>query len=999
MSNEWRAHLDAADSVTGADRLRFLSTICLSTSAIIVQTSNEKAGLPPSRPPLDIVREAGSLLVAEAEDERGLVVGLISRHWRREKSDPLDAEHWFDLEKAISLADALNDGALLAWVQMSGATQYITTQRPGYALPHAEAAAVAIQNEDFGGLGPYAAAEPRWRESLDERAAASAISTFAWRVLGQARRYTGDLAGWQEAVEKTVIAARGALDHRPSLFTVALKAQAGMQRAFGGQADLTELEELFSRGPIFRETHASQSAYNASARGDRAGALIHHRRHTELAVSRLLPDLVGIGPGRLADEIRELPYGRRRRLNTLANGAYEMALNLSESGRAELYPEDRAEALDWLRLAEAIWEGWATNGNRATAARRASLELLTDPDAVLGMISIAQEAPRPGLRVNTIRRAAKGATRHRELIRHQLDDMLEEPWEPEQRASLLASRAWLGSTGDAAARQTARTDAETALGLMSERQVNKLVPITMAESALATVARASGDTTVERSAHHGAVSAIARMILNATSYEQRLHLAREWAPSIRAALIFAEARSDADLADLVHEVVRRDGIGALLAQVGNDSLAPADAAEAAQAATAAGRADAEALVDSASDPGSSSAAEDSGEDTTSADDIVRASGETIIRQRDDAAYVQAQNVLGPLGSLIDPDTLYSARARTVLEAVPRERSVFLLQLLPSTLDMVGSDEEPLLHRRLSWLDADGAHDVVDAVPLPEGLVREPSPGSLVGWNDSTPLLPKQLRSALAAATVDSPLRLLIVPTGLFHIEFDALEIGDVNGDLFLIERALVTIHTSLTSARHAMETTRPWNRDGGSYAVFDLDALPATSNERDALTRHFPVVQEPVDKTELRRGFGAPPPAVLAMGVHGSDDDRGWAQTKLLPNGETLSAAEALGFAFPEICVLASCHSRVRQYGVDHAGFPTAMFARGATTIIGSIGRLYDKATSEILSSFYEKLYESADPVRALRLARLEWIAQDAPSRWDQTELWSRLVVYGGAHL
>jgi hypothetical protein len=988
MIDAWQAFADSADELSDAERSRRLVTICLAGSRIVVQTSNARGGLPPSRPPVSVIQAAGARLVVNSVDQETRVVGLLARHWKRERNDPDDGQHWLDVDQAITLARTLHNPALLAWVELTAADQLLSTQRSASALTHAEQSVVLVENSDFDGFGPYDLAERRWRESTDAGAARTVLQFNAWAVARLARRYTGDLTGWSEAIDRGIEVSRDALEHRPSLLSLALVARAVMQRALGEQADLAELQELQTRSYIFLEDFVAQTAFNAAARGDRAEALRLHSDRAELVLSRREPGLVGMSPAERAGVIETRPLAQRRLLNDAANSAYEVALNLSESGRAELYPQDRELAFSWLDLADAVWAGWASNGLRAVAARRASLELPTNPDAVLNLITIAQEAPRPGLRANVIRRAAIGATRHHDAVRQQLDAMLDEPWEPHLRATLLASRAWLNRGRGADLSVAAMKDARAALELLHSRPVGKLEALAMAETSLAESARQSGNSAIEREAHIGAVSSVARMLLNATTFEQRVHLARQWAPSIRAALTFAEKHADSEIADLVHEVVRRDGIGALLSQVGDTEQAPHAATDAALKATTAGRADPDDLVTEPGDTASNSTDDDT------FDDLTRSSGATSIRARDDAAYVQAQRVLGPLGSLIDPATLYSARALSVLGAVPRPNPVFLLQLLPSTHDMVGSDGEPMLHRRLSWVDDEGTHELTDSVPLPNGLIAEPTPDDLAGWRDAGPLLPAPLVNALDQASVAEPVRLLIVPTGLFHIEFDALDLGEP----FLIERASVTIHTSLTSARHSLDTARSWNRDAGSYAVFDLHALPATSAERSALTRHFPAVQEPLDKQQLQNGFGTPPPAILAMAVHGSDDQGGWAQSKKLPTGETLSAAEALAFSFPQICVLASCHSRVRQYGVDHAGFPTAMFARGASTIIGSIGRLYDSATSQILSLFYEKLYELGDPVQALRLARLEWVNEDPENRWPRTELWSRLVVYGGAH-
>lgn len=989
MTNAWRAYADSARSLPEDAGLRRLATVCLSANRVVRQMDTAEGGLPLGRPTDQLVRETGAHLVERASDASTRILGLTSRHWKRERLDNQDAEHWVDIAEARRVARLIEDWPLLAWVEMTAADQLVSSQRSAEGLVLAEAARRLVENPDFVGFGPYAAAEPRWRESISPTAATTVLRFNVWAVVRIARRYNGDLDGWREAVDKSVDAAREAFAHRSSLLDLALKARYDLQRALGEQADLSELETLRVHDHFFEKSFLQQSANNAAARGDCSRAVELQQQSAEMVLSRKAPEVYWKTVDELADILMVLPTAERRVLNDVANSAVEVAVNLVESGRADSYARDRTLALAWLRVADVLWAGWAHNGPRAVTAHRASLELGSNPDAVMDLIRVAQEAPRQALRVAVILSAARGATRHQALVLQQLESMLREPWEAHERATLLAARAWLEQRLLGVENARVEAGAREALNLLAGRSVRRLVPIAMAESVLATQASFAGKEDVERQAHLGAVSAIARMLLNATAYEQRLRIAREWAPSIRMALAFAEACSDAELADLVHEAVRRDGIGTLLAEVGNDALAPANAAKVAKDVGAAGRADTVQLLSGLLQQSAGTGTEES-----EGDERVQRSGAAVISANETAAYAQAQRVLGPLGSLIDPGTLYSARAATVVAGLPSIGMTFLLQLLPSTLVMVGEDEGPLLHRRLSWVDADGSHEVVDSVLLPEGLMDEPEPGDLKRWTDARPFFPGPLMAALGRASTDEPVRLLIVATGMFHIEFDGLKLGEV----FLIQRAATTIHTSLTAIQFALSSARPWNQAMGSCVIFDSDNLPATAAELAALQRTFPVVREPLSKEMLRQSFEVLPPALLAMGVHGADDDRGWGQIKFLPGGETLSAAESLGFSFPELCVLASCHSRVREKGVDLAGFPTAMFARGATTVIGSIGKLYDVATSEILAGFYEELRVTANPVTALRAARLAWIENDPGPRLDSPELWARLVVYGGAH-
>jgi hypothetical protein len=47
------------------------------------------------------------------------------------------------------------------------------------------------------------------------------------------------------------------------------------------------------------------------------------------------------------------------------------------------------------------------------------------------------------------------------------------------------------------------------------------------------------------------------------------------------------------------------------------------------------------------------------------------------------------------------------------------------------------------------------------------------------------------------------------------------------------------------------------------------------------------------------------------MGLHGTGDETGCAQTKILPDGSTVLAADALVWEARQVPVLSSCHSRL----------------------------------------------------------------------------------------
>lgn len=84
--------------------------------------------------------------------------------------------------------------------------------------------------------------------------------------------------------------------------------------------------------------------------------------------------------------------------------------------------------------------------------------------------------------------------------------------------------------------------------------------------------------------------------------------------------------------------------------------------------------------------------------------------------------------------------------------------------------------------------------------------------------------------------------------------------------------------------------------------------------------------------------------------------------------------------------------------GTGIGGVPLALFARGATTVIGTLFDIDDRATSEIMQRYWRRLADGADPVAALRAARLDWLTEH-PEHRPAPRLWAGLAALGGSHL
>ncbi|MGX5654042.1 CHAT domain-containing protein [Geodermatophilus nigrescens] len=382
---------------------------------------------------------------------------------------------------------------------------------------------------------------------------------------------------------------------------------------------------------------------------------------------------------------------------------------------------------------------------------------------------------------------------------------------------------------------------------------------------------------------------------------------------------------------------------------------------------------------------------------------VRATGAVLERRQ--RAIAEAEAVLGPLAALADPRANLSLTAADLLRPhLAGGRPTAVLQLLVDHTGLLddGSPSDGLtVYRRLSWVTGDPGedrvHEHISRADLPRATPALLDATNIEVWQSlrqlAAVLLPQDLRDLLLATTDGPPVRLLIVPTGALNMPFDALPLGP-GDDVLVVHRAATAVCGSLAAAAVLARTEAgDWAPRG--VTVLD-DSLVHAKQEMAALRASLADAVAPAENfTELRSELGrAPLPAVLAMAVHGTDDEDGWGQTKEMPDRSVMTAAQFLACDMPRLCVLSSCFSSIRQRrGGELAGFPLAAILRGATTVIGSLVDIPDLATSEIMQRFWPLYAAGHDPQDALHAARLAWLAEH-PEGLRHRRQWAGILAY-----
>lgn len=775
--------------------------------------------------------------------------------------------------------------------------------------------------------------------------------------------------------------------------------------------DSKVLASRYSYSPAAWRSHSSQTSANAGVFQDFSRAL-------ELRYERLRHRLQ-IDLGQSFDDRPSIPELMNcvklyRRLNSksgitwLGNIAFDIVSGHVQSGDTASDPQLRKYAEGLLDVAEAAWEGFATNGVSSLLYGRARLALMSGDAPTEKLTADLLTANRTAYRSGTTENALKTAVRYgipgSEAVKERLNELL---GQLDQTANyvayaktlgLLAEWSWRAADADV---DWARVESET----LAATRVLRIEGVSIAPESEAiawmTAARAvaeidpSEKTEQLRRLLRG-IRCITELMLTIATTVDRQRMGGKFRTLFVEASELAVELGDHSAADLIMEAARRDRVGLLLAELARNP----DIDTAIRAAALAVQDSGSATVDSAAHTAHTGENTEEGGDDESG---VRGRSTAIAVDRATAVRA-AESVLGPLSALADADHLDAVTATAVLDGRdPSPATTAILQLLPLAPDPnATADRVRLLRRCTIATPGTAVHQFTDCVEIPH-LYLEYTRGTLdrlfVGRKKYTPsLLPPPLMELLTATPATAPLRLMIVPTGFFHIPFDALP---VTADTHVLDHALVSIHGSLTSALSLMRLEEQ-RTPSPALAIYDHE-LKHAQPELDALLTALDRVQRVDSLPDLGHEMTAEttqPFSLLAMAVHGSADDHGWGQAKKLRDDEGntvwVTAAQALSWTVPRLCVLASCNTPISApNGIEVGGFPLALMLRGATTVIGGLYNIDDKATSDIMITFWRRLGSGESALSALRNAKLDYLQINPDYRRLWPEYWAGLTVYG----
>jgi hypothetical protein len=996
------------------------------------ESSPPAPGLPQGRPGRQTRRHLAINLLRLADASRHpdapvwRALGLLHRtaNPRRDPCaapgrDPEVLQRLQDTRASAEEAEALGDPVLRAITVLHRAGVERDAFHLHKALASAEAMLAILPQDAAPAPLLDALGQPRW---LDPETLVSRVRCAAYVRASLAAFMLRDYPRTAEHRQLATDEAARLIGSAPTLYISCLWRQAELARHIGdirAMRNYQDAAESFAQGrpgdePVQREfLRASYYAHCATSDWDAAIA-------ARMARTASWMRTVGCSNGPVSP-VTALAAVREAKLRSesvaltgIGNDAYELAKCLIESDRAGVDPVAAAEARDWLAVAAAAWEGTGLNGLHAVAFRRLELDAMegrSEPREVgQAMVAASRGWRRVAGQRNAAYRAAVLGAAGDPLVLERLLELRADAPAVDAAFLDLGIAQWHLNHGDALRRSGGPDDAaeqwlkalEASLkaegGLVApqasgrelllhpERHLDALrLQVFALQRLRAAEQPGFVDTAQELSARARSLPSVAQLMVNALTSQQRAAVGRRTDAWLADTVQLASHAQDISTADMAMEVVRRDRVGAILAAMCTDPQIPQQISDLAGLLGGA-------LAISFSDAGGDADVELADQEPDESGTRAAALGEQI-----EAALDLTEQLIGPLArKLFDPASAAKPPAE-VLQVLHSQGAAAVLSLW-----LAPGPQGPLLVRRLMHRRDSGAPveqhlDIIDAPRWLPGLgidertdlffARLQQLGGL--------LLPPPLQALLATADPDHPVAVTVVPTGLLSIPFAALPVCD---RYLLLDLAVITTVQSLRTAVVLAEAGVS-SPAGGAFGIYDLDRLAHAAAEWDDLRRHYPPGRPLKTLAELQDAFGGDGPmagAVLAIALHGEPGQDGWAQAKLLPDGQALTPGHVLRWQVPPIVVGASCFTDIRTSADGElAGFPIAFQLRGAGTVIGTLYEVHDRHTAEIMGLFYAAAAAGLPPAAALRAAQRTWIAKDRPERLPAAEHWALLIAYG----
>lgn len=256
--------------------------------------------------------------------------------------------------------------------------------------------------------------------------------------------------------------------------------------------------------------------------------------------------------------------------------------------------------------------------------------------------------------------------------------------------------------------------------------------------------------------------------------------------------------------------------------------------------------------------------------------------------------------------------------------------------------------------------------------------------------------------------VDSAETLAVMPAGvLFYVPFGSLARAGPDGKLrFLIQDKPIVHLTDLTAWRlmrqngeSAAGGTPLWvafaNPTGDLSAAEDeVNAIAGRYQQKEIYRRN--------DATKARAQSLRDDCTILHFATHGVLNGDALTRSYLrMANDELLTQGEIYGLGLRKkrtrMVVLSACETAIgaRRPGLEFMGLADAFSKAGAASVVGTLWRVADRSSAELLTAFYSGLTDAQKPLskaRALQVAQLQLLRSP---EYRRPFYWAPFVLVG----
>ncbi|MEP6762996.1 MAG: CHAT domain-containing protein [Gemmatimonadaceae bacterium] len=303
------------------------------------------------------------------------------------------------------------------------------------------------------------------------------------------------------------------------------------------------------------------------------------------------------------------------------------------------------------------------------------------------------------------------------------------------------------------------------------------------------------------------------------------------------------------------------------------------------------------------------------------------------------------------------------------------------------------------------------HDLAKLVDFVRGTLQPRASSRLDSlWRAPLKQLHRDLIAPIeATGLLSRKTRLILIPQGELHyLPFAAL-ISSSGREHFLVEQYLLS--TTPSASVWLTLNARPKNTPSAGVLAFAPrdDVLPGTRQEVDAIARITGgdtrvVVGSSATEEEFRKL--APTRRVIHLATNGVLNKQNplFSFVEFAGNKDDdghLEAREVFGLRLSaELVVLSACQTALASgaltdipAGDDWIGLVRAFLSAGASRVMATLWPVQDKATAQLMESFYKQYAARADPTVALAVAQRQMLAQPATA---SPYFWAGFEVVGG---